>query len=509
VNPLARSPLLLPLAWVALIAAAACGPPEIAPLLAPLRTYTPAEPPAGSDPVAPQPPAAVLDWDDATFPVLIAHRGSGNIRAPENTYAAFEYAAALGVPIETDVLKTLDGVFVISHDDSTDRMCGTGGVRIPDTELTELLTLDCAQGYRPDIFSPQRMPQLEDVLARYGATHLLAPEIKPSAGPSAGTDAAQLIVEHGLQRSVLGYSFSPTYLQQMLAVDPTIRRVLISVYEISPTEVESNGLWGVAVSRFSATKAYIDSIHAAGAKVFVWTVNDVAAAESFVEYGADGIISDDPSYLGAFMNARTPTGTTVVTPPASLVFSKWRSQTSASPTFGTVVSEDGFVTWNGDSAPSAATFFRIEPGIRTADLPSSQTIATTLKITKGNVDTTRHLGIRFAWATDDDVDWYGNGTPNARQGYHFAYRLDGTVELVRDNGTRAGYVVLASRHCSAVAEGEAVPIRLDVTEATITATRTDTGCSITAADATYPRGGFVSVYGSGVVPGVGTTVVTY
>ncbi|WP_242360392.1 glycerophosphodiester phosphodiesterase [Anaeromyxobacter sp. SG17] len=441
--------------------------------------------------------------------MIIAHRGSGNIHAPENTFAAFDYAAGLGAPIETDVLKTLDGDFVISHDDTTDRMCGTTGQWIAQTTLDDLLTLDCSIGYRPDVFSPQLMPRFDDFLKRYGSSNLLLPELKPGAGTNAGTEAANLIVRHGLQRSALAYSFSASLLEQMRAVDPTIPRVLICGCEISPTQVLAHGLWGVAVSRSYATKPYIDSIHAAGARVFVWTVNDVTSAEALEAIGADGIITDDAGYLRAFTNARTPPGKTMVTPPASLLASTWRLH-SSSPLFGPpIVSDDGFVTWAATLPPEPGSFFLIEPGVRTADSPAFQTIHVTLKVTKGNDDLTRHFGVRFAWATDNDVDWFGHGTAAARQGYHFAYRLNGTVELVRDDGTWSGYVILSRGQCPSVLEGDTIPLRVDVTDATITVTRTDTHCSITAADAAYPRGGFVSVYGSGVVPGLGMTTVTY
>ncbi|WP_242344781.1 glycerophosphodiester phosphodiesterase [Anaeromyxobacter terrae] len=507
---LARFSPLLPLAsllWI--VSATGCGRPELAPILGRIRE-PPSEPPALPPLVGTEPPPAVLDWNEAAFPVIIGHRGSGNIRAPENTYAAFDHAAGLGAPIETDVLESLDGEYVISHDDTTDRMCGTTGQRrIDQMTLDELLALDCAQGYRPEVFSPQRMPRFEDFLQRYGSSNLLLPELKPTTRTDAGTVAASLIVQHGLQRSALAYSFSAAYLAEMRAVDPTIPRVLICGCEISASQVLSDGLWGVAVSRPYATKEYIDGIHATGARVFVWTVNDVTSAEPLVASGADGIITDDPGYLRAFTNARTPKGTTTVSPPASLLASTWRWHTSSTGLGPPIVADDHFVTWAATSPPDPGTFFRIDPGIRTADVPAAQTIQTTLKVTKVNTDLTRHFGIRFAWATDNDGDWFGNGTPNARQGYHFAYRLNGAVELVRDDGTRAGYVILSRQQCTPVAESDTVPLRLDVTEGTLTVTRTDTGCSVTAADATYPRGGFVDVYGSGVVPGVGTTTVLY
>ena len=67
---------------------------------------------------------------DDDRPLIIAHRG-GSIIFPENTMAAFEGAAKLGVDvIEMDFQLTSDNILVTLHDDSVDRTTnGTGLVR--------------------------------------------------------------------------------------------------------------------------------------------------------------------------------------------------------------------------------------------------------------------------------------------------------------------------------------------------------------------------------------------
>ena len=59
----------------------------------------------------------------------IAHRGLHNVAegVPENSYAAFEKAIALGYAIETDVRLTKDGALVLFHDDSMERLTGESG----------------------------------------------------------------------------------------------------------------------------------------------------------------------------------------------------------------------------------------------------------------------------------------------------------------------------------------------------------------------------------------------
>ncbi|CAM5720624.1 hypothetical protein SGLAM104S_00524 [Streptomyces glaucescens] len=57
----------------------------------------------------------------ATRPTVVAHRGA-SAYAPENTLAAVDRAAALGIAwVENDVQRTRDGELVVLHDDSLQR----------------------------------------------------------------------------------------------------------------------------------------------------------------------------------------------------------------------------------------------------------------------------------------------------------------------------------------------------------------------------------------------------
>lgn len=79
---------------------------------------------------------------------VVAHRGTavGGI-APENSLDAYQLAARAGyVLVETDVLKTSDGAFVIMHDDTINRTCrnasdysvvGTS-IKVNETTLADL-----------------------------------------------------------------------------------------------------------------------------------------------------------------------------------------------------------------------------------------------------------------------------------------------------------------------------------------------------------------------------------
>ena len=71
--------------------------------------------------------------------VCFAHRG-GALENPENTKLAFSAATALGYHfIETDVQATADGVVLVFHDDTLERMTdGSGTISdMPHSEVRQ------------------------------------------------------------------------------------------------------------------------------------------------------------------------------------------------------------------------------------------------------------------------------------------------------------------------------------------------------------------------------------
>ena len=66
-----------------------------------------------------------------------AHRGLHDGSLPENSLAAFEAACAAGYGIELDVQLSRDGVPVVFHDATLDRVCGRPG-RVADFTAAEL-----------------------------------------------------------------------------------------------------------------------------------------------------------------------------------------------------------------------------------------------------------------------------------------------------------------------------------------------------------------------------------
>ena len=91
-------------------------------------------------------------------PLAFAHRG-GSAEAPENSWAAFEHAVALGYRyIETDVRATADGVAVALHDPTLDRVTQQPGV---------LHKMSWAQVRATRLGDGREIPLLEELLSAW------------------------------------------------------------------------------------------------------------------------------------------------------------------------------------------------------------------------------------------------------------------------------------------------------------------------------------------------------
>lgn len=147
-----------------------------------------------------------LKAQDALF---VAHRGYSAV-APENSMAAYEMAALAGFGvIECDIWVTKDGEFVVSHDESLLRMCGTD-VKVTDLTLEEATSYLICSGNGIEHYPEQYIPSLEEVLAFVNTQENLQIqiELKGSFSQKAGTKLYQLLAEYNLleRSSITGFS---------------------------------------------------------------------------------------------------------------------------------------------------------------------------------------------------------------------------------------------------------------------------------------------------------------
>lgn len=228
-------------------------------------------------------------------PRVLAHRGLA-LEAPENTLLAFAKALALGVDhIETDVHASADGVAVIAHDESLERVAGRK-VRVDQLTMAELRRVELGEG--------QGFCSLSEALDAFPEARFNI-DIKSSAAVAPTVKAIQQL--RATER-VLVTSFSD---RRRRAAVAALRGVATSVSAGSTLRlVLANRLrWSVAARRVLAsvhaiqvperwkalrvvTPPLIRTCHAAGVEVHVWTVNDPADMTRLLDLGVDGLVTD-------------------------------------------------------------------------------------------------------------------------------------------------------------------------------------------------------------------------
>jgi glycerophosphoryl diester phosphodiesterase len=228
---------------------------------------------------------------------VIAHRGA-SIYAPENTLAAMDLAIAQGADaVEIDVRMSKDGIPFLFHDYTVNRTTNLKTSQsIENLTFEEIQNLDAGSWFHPD-FAGEKIPSLAQVLELiYGRTYLYL-EIKGST-PGIETRVMEMLMDYDMVTSTTIMSFNREQLRKVKSMDEQVTTMLlIPVFVgslngvITLDYVDSLGL------RFDMIKTnpeYIEMIHKADKRAYVWTLNRADDIKFAVNIDADGIITDDP-----------------------------------------------------------------------------------------------------------------------------------------------------------------------------------------------------------------------
>lgn len=155
----------------------------------------------------------------------IAHRGYHNKAEGviENSPSAFAAAIAAGYPIELDLQLSRDGVPMVFHDDTLERLTAeTGAVR--DRDAAELETFTLKGG-------TDRIPTLARVLEQVDGAVPLLIELKDQHGAMGETDgvleraALDILKEYAGPFALM--SFNPSMIAKVAALSPETPRGII------------------------------------------------------------------------------------------------------------------------------------------------------------------------------------------------------------------------------------------------------------------------------------------
>lgn len=256
-------------------------------------------------------PRTMLPPLAAERPLLFAHRG-GSALAPENTLAAFQNAANIGVDVlEMDVRLTADGELVVFHDETLERTTNGSGL-VRDKTLAELRQLDAGYWYSPDSggaypFRGQGVgiSTIGEIFAAF-PHHIINIDIKDES-PVAVAKLAEEIQTAGAADRTIVASFSDKNLKQFRSLAPGIATAAGPGETRTFFVLSSLGLWRfhrplgdmfqvpTQSGRFHLdTPRFIETAARNNQEVSYWTIDDPAEVQRLLELGADGIMTDRP-----------------------------------------------------------------------------------------------------------------------------------------------------------------------------------------------------------------------
>jgi glycerophosphoryl diester phosphodiesterase len=225
-------------------------------------------------------------------PLVISHRACRG-HAPENTLQGIRTAIELGSEaIEIDVQASADGVPVLMHDFTVDRVTGSEGA-VADLTLDQLRGLHA--GDAP-------VPMLAEVLAITKGKVLLVMEIKQ---PGIEEQVSRVVSQADSAGDVMCWSFLPDALEGMRAADPRIPCALLVAPEGVgnwPTMREralSIGAQGVSVFFLGIDERIVEDCRRSGLALYAWTANEPDQIAKLIAQGVDGICSDFPDRVVA------------------------------------------------------------------------------------------------------------------------------------------------------------------------------------------------------------------
>ncbi len=218
------------------------------------------------------------------------HRGACGY-APENTLSSFALAQQLGCRwVELDVYE-VEGELLVIHDDTLERTTSGKG-EVVDQELSYLRSLDAGDG--------QKIPTLEEVTSLLGHDAGINIELKgPGTARPVSTFIQQCLARGWSREHFLVSSFDHKQLDEFRQLDGVQKIGCLFHKETDGMIARCIGLdaYSLNINMKLVNPSLIDQAHAAGLKVYVYTVNELPDIERMLKLKVDGVFSDYPDRI--------------------------------------------------------------------------------------------------------------------------------------------------------------------------------------------------------------------
>lgn len=242
----------------------------------------------------------IIATESRTHFIVSAHRGACG-HAPESTMMAFHNAARLGVKgIETDVSKTKDGVLVLFHDTSLQRLMGVEG-NIEDYTYEELREFRIKKDDLED-----RIISLEDFFKEFGWRDWVF-EIEAKR-EGIGKAVADMILKYDLGEKTIVTSGILQNLKDVRAHAPMLRTGYLSrdFDDDLLAEMLELGIEQIMPMAENVTPEKVAKWHRMGFNVRAWgTMGVVEVMHNMYDYMTDGVTANYPEILLDYIASKT------------------------------------------------------------------------------------------------------------------------------------------------------------------------------------------------------------
>ncbi|WP_337031254.1 glycerophosphodiester phosphodiesterase [Paenibacillus illinoisensis] len=218
----------------------------------------------------------------------VAHRGYPK-KYPENTLSSFLKAVELGFThLELDVNLSKDGIPVVIHDHTVDRMTnGTG--RVADYTASELQSFHIKQD--------EHIPTLEEVLRALKGKIGLNIELKQmgTCYPQLEEKVLEVIKEFSMLDQVVITSFDFDALERIRQLSSEVRIGLITFgcsKAILDWSVEMGATF-LSMHYAFVTEHYIHRCQELGIQLMAWTINETSVMKKFQDYPSVWVCTDE------------------------------------------------------------------------------------------------------------------------------------------------------------------------------------------------------------------------
>ncbi len=229
-----------------------------------------------------------------------AHRGASEY-APENTLSSFYLGLLQGANgIETDVQKTKDGVLVLFHDDTIDRVSDGSG-KLCDYTWEELKKLkiygNCTTWYY------DRIVTLREFLEKFSQYNIsFAIELK---GADVEEETLAMVKEFGIMDQTTFTSFNFEYIKKIKELDQSARVgwLTSSINDEVIKRLLDIGGEELAPKAEFITAELMEKWRKSGLGVRAWGISNIGLMKQMCQLKVDGMTVNFPDRLYEYLHS--------------------------------------------------------------------------------------------------------------------------------------------------------------------------------------------------------------